>query len=442
MRLIIGRWIAEFIILASYMVFYEFVLLKEYMDIFTYLFVGVMYHPNIVKIIISAVLFFFFSLLLLNSHSEKNRIYDVFIRFVFCICIIPMLSVYACFEGIDQRNVLYPTLFFLLLIAVLKYYSSKEEGNEIVYLRIPHLKHTDYILLVLCATCAVMIWAISGFPIALNFDIAYERRMSLRMEALPSVLNYLFMFIGGTALPYLFAKTWTSKRFFSAGISLVTGIILFFVNGMKTWLLLYPLFLGIALICKMSGNKEQKMNLLIDSMFLLISVGCVAIYKLTGHFDLMSQFARVTAIPNNIGFRSIGFFKENELLYLRESILRVFWSTPYEGGSDFYINYGADSTITSSRANNGLWGDAFRNFGLVGILIYPFFIGQIFRVIEVNCRGQEYKLRVFIMFLVLWSSINTSFFTWLLTGGVIIIVLMAKTDITNDRIFVRDEGFE
>lgn len=203
---------------------------------------------------------------------------------------------------------------------------------------------------------------------------------------------------------------------------------------MKTWLLLYPLAIGIMIINRFSKGSDNRLDYLIDLLFMLLPMLCVFVYEWTGAFDLLSQFARVTVIPNNIGFKSIDFFKDNELLYLRESVLRGLLHSPYEGGSDFYINYGANSTLTSSRANNGLWGDAFRNFGILGTLIYPFLIGYVFHVVEMNCRNERMGLRLFILFLILWSAINTSFFTWLLTGGVIVIVAMAKIDSTNKNV--------
>ncbi len=442
MSSVFKKWITEFVILFAYKCIFEAVLLKKYMDIFTYLFVGVSYNPVREKWIFGLIAFAVLALTLIDSKFCRNRIYNVLLRFVFCICIIPMLSVYSCFEGIDKENIVYPFVFFVIFNLLLKHYSKKGEGEEKISLQVPYITGADYLLIAVCGMLALLIWVLAGHPVALNFDVAYERRMSLRMASLPTILNYLFMFIGGTAFPYLFARSISKKKLFRAFISLFFGIILFFVNGMKTWLLLYPLYIGIALLCKFSREDDRRLEILIDLLFLFLVLICVGLYSLTGRYDLMSQFARVTAIPSNIGFRSVKFFKENELLYLRESILRGIWKTPYKGGSDFYINYGADSTITSSRANNGLWGDAFRNFGAVGMLVYPVLIGGIFRIIEVNCREQKDELRVFVLFLALWSSINTSYFTWLLTGGVIVIVAMAKIDKAEKRLHLEELGLK
>ena len=121
----------------------------------------------------------------------------------------------------------------------------------------------------------------------------------------------------------------------------------------------------------------QKKHYSIVFSFILFIMIISCTYTKFGIIDFLSQIGRVTCIPNGIGFRSINFFRDNEFLYLRESILRHFFETPYVGGSDFYIDNGINRTINSARSNNGLWGDAFRNFGIIGIILYPILISYL-----------------------------------------------------------------
>ena len=41
-----------------------------------------------------------------------------------------------------------------------------------------------------------------------------------------------------------------------------------------------------------------------------------------------------------------------------------------------------------------------------------------------SLKYNDLKFKTFVMFLVIWNSINVSFFTWILTGGVIIIFIL------------------
>jgi hypothetical protein len=241
-----------------------------------------------------------------------------------------------------------------------------------------------------------------------------------------SLIRYTFTFLGGAIFPYLFGKSLAEKKYFSAGFSILGGLTMFFVNGMKTWLYLYVFALSIISISYFAKENIKRITIFVEIMLIILILFSIAIYRLYDLVDIVGQVGRVIIIPNNIGFNSIKFFQDKELLFLRESIFRFISDSPYPGGSDFYINYGRYSTIDSSRANNGLWGDAYKNFGIFGIIFYPFLIGGALHLVEKNFRLQPIGLVVFIFFMFIWTSVNTSYFTWLVTGGVFIIIILAK----------------
>lgn len=426
-------WVAEFFVLLFYKFVFDLLVLPKYMSVFSYMFRGAEVQFNGDKYIISSLAFLFFSIILINNKPCRNQSYNAMIRFIYYICIIPMLSVYTYFDSIDFSLIIYPFIFYVLLILCLKNYGTKDEAIRHTLFDMPNIKGADYILLFICGFVAVSIWAAAGYPLVFSFEDAYEQRMQLRAAVLPTIINYIFFLMGNTIFPYLFAKNIAKKKYVYAVTSMLFGLLLYFVNGMKTWLLLYPLFFGIAFIAKLPQNNKEKGPIYIGVMMCFLSLLCVLLFDSFNFIDLLSQFGRATIIPPNIGFTSIDFFRNNELLYLRESILGSFFDTPYVGGSDFYIIYGLDSTLTSSRANNGLWGDAFRNFGFMGIIIYPFLIAKIYSIVEFNCRKTSYSLKLYVLFVILWSSINTSFFTWIVTGGVLVLILLEKIEFANNN---------
>lgn len=433
MRIQIRNWVLELLILSIYKCFFEFVYLQRYMHIFSYAYSNYHYEFDFYKWIISLMIFYVLGFSLLFTRNTDNPMYTYLTRFIYTICIIPMLSVYAFFKGIDTVNIIYPLIFMTIFLYLLKKYASKKIIEERQLIRIPKILHIDWALLIVCAAIAIAIWFMSGHPVFFDLSYALEQRLQLRANAMPTIVAYVFAFLGSTIFPYLFAKYIDEKKYLYSVISFVCGILLFFVNGMKTWLFLYLLYFGIVFIIKIGKEKIFRTYFLFDLMMLLLIVGAVLIYDNLGIIDLISQIARVTVVPNDIGFTFVEFFSqpENPLLFLRESVLRRIFETPYAGGSDFFVNYGSSATISSARANNGLWGDAYRNFGIMGIIIYPFLIAKIFNVIEINGRHMKATLRLFTLFIVLWSSINNSFFTWLLTGGVFVIILLEKIDRSN-----------
>lgn len=427
------NWLCEIFILSLYKYFFEFVYLDRYMRIFNYAYSNYNYEFDVYKWLLSIIIFALFVFVLLFTYKTDSLIYTVFIRFVYTICIIPMLSVYAFFNGIDEINIIYPIIFMAVFVILLKKYASTDREEASRLFKMPRILYIDLIVLVLCATIAVAIWVSSGRPIFFDLSYALEQRLQLRANAMPTIVAYLFAFLGSTIFPYLFAKYLDGKKYAYSIICFACGILLFFVNGMKTWLFLYLFYFGIALVVKLGKDKTFRIYYVFEVMMLLLIIFSVLLYERYRIIDFIAQIARVTVVPNDIGYTFVQFFKkaENPYLFLRESVLRNFFKTPYPGGSDFFVINGANTSVSSARANNGLWGDAYKNFGMIGIILYPFIIAKIYRIIELNGRHMKTTLRLFVLFMILWSSINNSFFTWLLTGGVFVIILFEKIDKSN-----------
>lgn len=434
MKIQLRNWSCEILMLSIYKYFFEFIYLQRYMKIFSYAYSNYFYRFDSNKWLISIMLFLLFGFALLFTRNSDNPMYSYLIRFVYTVCLIPMLSVYAFFDGISMGIIIYPVLFFAIFVYMLKRYAHKSIQEEKQIIRMPKILHINSILLITCAVIAIGIWVMSGRPVFFDLSYALEQRLQLRVNAMPKIISYLFAFLGSTIFPYLFAKYIDEKKYLCSVVCFVCGILLFFVNGMKTWLFLYVFFFGILFIIKIGKEKPYRTYLLFDSMMLLLIVFSVFAYDYFNIKDIISQMARVTVIPNDIGFTFVSFFKKTShpYLFLRESVFRNFFESPYAGGSDFFVNYGANASVSSARANNGLWGDAYRNFGVVGIIIYPFLIAKMFNIVEINSRHMKSSLRLFSLFMLLWGAINNSFFTWLLTGGVFVIIILEKIDRSNN----------
>lgn len=426
----------EFLLLSAYKAIFEFIYLDAYFESYGYLHPEGSYEFVFDKFIISVIIFAFFCTLLLKYTHFEESIFIYLCRFIFILCVIPMLSIYAFFSACAYWDFVVPTIFFAVFVTCLKFTFSNN-SKEIEYRQcftMPKIKNIDIYMIIGCGIIAVAIWLFAGHPIINNFSEAFSRRMELRMNALPSLIYYIFIFLGSSIFPYLFAKYFEKKKYALAILSLVFGLLLFMVNGMKTWLFLYFLFLGIKILVNFAKKDAYKFVLLFEMMMLFIITFALIAYSKFAIIDFTGQISRVLVVPSVIGYRNVDFFRSNELVLLRESILRHFFQSPYAYGSDYYVFHGNNTTITSSRANNGLWGDAFKNFGVVGIISYPFLYTFVFKVINDNSYKLSSNLKIFIVFLVMWGAINTSFFTWLVTGGVIVIILLTKIDATNEQL--------
>ncbi len=420
------------IILATYVCYFAFLnhyLLPVYYRVYSYI-TAANYQFSEAKFSISVLCFAWFSCLVVFHLRNLDNLFSILMNLIMVLCIIPMLSIYAYIDYIDAGNIIFPFVFWSLMLLLLGYYKGKKNRQintrKLFKFDYPKFEKPETLVLVLCGFAALVCWAWAGFPILTTLSDAIETRLQLRMNSMPTMLAYVFMILGGVMFPYLFVRFFSEKKIIFSIICLIVGLLLFSVNGMKTWLFLYLFGFLLSILCFALKKKRFLISICINVGIIIVTFACAHVYLTTKNVTLLSQFGRVVCIPNAIGFRSIIFFSgsENPFLFLRESILRFFFETPYPGGSDFYLDYGAESTINSARANNGLWGDAFRNFGLIGMVLYPFMFAKVFSILVDDLDETNNALAIFAIFLVVWNAVNVSFFTWLLTGGVIVLLLV------------------
>ena len=206
------------------------------------------------------------------------------------------------------------------------------------------------------------------------------------------------------------------------------ALLLFGIDGLKTNLVLYFAILVINILFNITSKKViSPMKLLIYfciffSIFIIINyIG----YMYNGKYYFIDETYRVFLIPSIISNNYYNFIVNNEALLLRESIMRVFFSSPYSES----INYLVSNTITKygkAIANTGMIGDAYANFKIIGICIYPILYSLILYFWQKTNNNKINTLSISIGFIMIWNAINISFFTWLITGGVIVYFIVTK----------------
>lgn len=283
------------------------------------------------------------------------------------------------------------------------------------------IKNSEFCLFALVALVSVAFSGIyGGFRIISSFEDVYLYRMDINM---PTLVGYAFRFTSGVFLPYFFVRFIMNKRYFLSGMTLIFAILLFSVDGLKTNLVLYVVILGFYFVNKFWVAPKRKsvtriviIVILGISAFLIINfIG----YKISGDYLFLNEMYRVLIIPSNIAVRYYNFIEPREALLLRESIMRVFFESPY----DRSINYLVSTTVTEygeAVANTGMFGDAYANFKVFGIVVYPMMYAFILKQWEKINKNSVDEFSLSIGFIMIWNAVNVSFFTWLLTGGVLV----------------------
>lgn len=306
-------------------------------------------------------------------------------------------------------------------------------GQSSTLFKTPAIKKFEIYLFTLVAIASVLLSGIyGGFRLLTSFDDVYLYRMNLNM---PTLVGYTFRFLSGVFLPYYFVRFLTNRRYFLSVTTFFLAVLLFSVDGLKTNLILYAVILGFNFVIKLIVAPKGKPVTRIASVVILgISVFLflnLMGYNMSGDYLFLNEMYRVLIIPSNIAVRYYNFIEPQEALLLRESIMRVFFESPY----DRSINYLVSTTVTEygeAVANTGMFGDAYANFKIFGVITYPMIYASIIKQwekINKNCIG-VFSLSV--GFIMIWNAINISFFTWLLTGGVLLYFIITATFISKE----------
>lgn len=318
-------------------------------------------------------------------------------------------------------------IFFLILQNVSLYKSSDlRVGSQIDKISI---KYTNFIFCISFMITLVLWGWLGNFNIITSFSSASESRLALRGIHIPSLVRYIMSWNGNVFLPFCFVIFLNKKKKWRAFLTFFTGILLFSINGMKTWLVIYPMIWFVFFTLRKRENITKVTNriALISSVFGLMGLVLFYFYD---ESTIGALYHRIFSVPAEINYNFYTFISENEPLLLRESIFRFMSDSPYDGRFTFLIGE-IFTGNSAANANNGMFGDAYSNFKIFGVILYPFLIAFIFKILTNIFRNEDMAVSANILLILVWSLINTSFFTWLITGGAFIYWIIAFTSRSN-----------
>lgn len=321
-------------------------------------------------------------------------------------------------------------LFFSLLQRVRLTKSKKTDNNKNQI----SLKYVNYIFYVSFIITLVLWGWLGNFNVVTSFSSASDSRMALRGISLPSIVRYIMSWTGNAFLPFCFAIYLSKKRKWRAIMTFFAGVLLFSINGMKTWLVIYPMIWFVFFTLKTNHNLTKVTNriALISSIFGLAGLVLFLVY---GESTIGALYHRIFSVPAEINYNFYTFISRNEPLLLRESIFRFISDSPYDGRFTFLIGE-IFTGNSAANANNGMFGDAYSNFKTFGLIIYPLLLSLVFKILTNIFKDEDIAVSTNILLILVWSLINTSFFTWLITGGAFIywiIVFVGRLNTLNTK---------
>jgi hypothetical protein len=263
------------------------------------------------------------------------------------------------------------------------------------------------------------------FSLFFSFQV-YDLRLEARMWNMPVVLSYLWT-MTKTILPVYFIYFLSNKnRKLCVFIAFII-FINFSINGTKATLF----YLFIALIGYKFFKREKNIQMYLWGLVGVSLIGFMEWGLLNTQFIDNFVIRRVEFVPAMLNYQYYDFFSTHEFDFMRTSFLR------HLGVDSPYANEGVANTIgtfmgsSEMKANNGLFSDAYFNFGVIGILTFPFFLVLWLRIMDAHAVAVDKKLLFMPVVATVIPIISTSLFTCLLTHGLIVLLIclmsIAKT---------------
>ena len=317
----------------------------------------------------------------------------------------------------DIRYFCFVMLYWALLVFWNKYLPIKT--TKIV------VKERKLLFEIIIVGLSLMMVAISGlfsgFRISFDLSEYYEYRFQIREVAMPSILRYVLNW-ARTLLPLGMIYAMITKRKWMAVVMVVSQILCFSFDGKKS--ALFMMFLTIVVFYFYKDRFRDKMPLYVFGMsiFTLIESALRSGASFVGKHIIR----RMLFVPSYLGWAYFDYFQTHTYDYLRGSILRWFGlksiyteSIPRIIGSLY-----TTSSVSGVNANTGLCGDAFSNFGWISLAIYPLLDLVIFRIIGKYSDEFDYRVKIIISLIVAYTFLSGSFFTLLLTNGILLMIIL------------------
>lgn len=405
-----------------------FVLYKVCVDYFFYKYLSVRYAyisgsatPNFEKFLCSWVSFF---VIMLVSCKIANTNLKIASDFLIIISAIPSLSIYWMKNENTVAFILICTYWLIFLLTSAFMSKTTIGSNYEKKCNCFIMPKTNNIIIFMCFVWVVVTtlffsYRYGNFRLFVSFAEVYNYRMDAA-NYMSTIESYIYAWNTNIILPICLIVHLYNKSYLEITADLVMFLLAYSIYGNKFIFFECIYILGVWIIAKL--NLKEKISQVI-ALALSVAFGCFYIVRNTTiGLWIQALLYRLLYIPTEAHYFYYDFFKNGEKLYLRQSVMRYFCDNPYENAVSVLIGSSTKYNMTGNynNLNNGLFSDAYANFGIVGVLIYPIILVLIILVFANVMKEYDFTFRLALLFTLLGNVISTSLFQNLLTGGVVL----------------------
>ena len=270
----------------------------------------------------------------------------------------------------------------------------------------------------------------SLFSLATN--LIYDQRAKFFSDDI-SYLMYIFMGVGP---PILLSFSIIYRKYFITFLSLLLLLIIFLATGQKSILFTYFLYLGIIFIDKIKKGIPDQLDY-IKGYISLVFCG-LGIYLLNTSSYLFASLLlnRLIYTPQLVSSFYYTYFNTHDYTYFLDT---SFVSALY--GKSYFTNLpreiGRIFVDIETSANTGIISDGYAKMGIVGIFVVCILFLISLRIIDSLSINKNFLFTKLIITYPIFSLINSSFFTSILTNGLLfslaILMLIPENNKINEQ---------
>lgn len=348
----------------------------------------------------------------------KGNVSSNILSVLVIVSLVPTTSFIAFNSEFEFNYILLNFIYWTLLLFLNQYIpdlnlNRKTKNNSILF---------PFIIILLVFTVIFISGIYTGFRFHFGIFDVYDLRVEARGYKVPLLFGYIGT-AANTILPIIFVYFIIKrKKIYAILIAFVIVLNFGIAGGKSVMLLLFIAIIGYLFIKKLDNSRFFIWG------GLLLIIASIIEFKVFGtYFISFFSTYRLMFLTSMINYRYYEFFSTREFDYFRQSLLKwTDFKSPYEDNIAFLIGYMMEGSW-GGRANNGLFSDAYSNFGPLGMFVFPFFLVIILKFIEESTKGFDERLLFIVTVATSASLLSLTFSTALMTGGLFLMIIFFYT---------------
>jgi hypothetical protein len=369
--------------------------------------------PSVLSITLSWVFLLSLSPLIVKTFMDETLSSSI-LSILILMSLVPTITLIQFNSGYAFKYVALMYIYWALLLSI-NYYIP----TIVVYkgAQFSSAKFNKFLTVLFCTCVLFVSWKYTGFRFHFGLVDVYDLRTEAREYQVSTVLGYIIT-AADNILPVLMVYYLIQKRRLVAMFIILISLLNFGISAVKQVVFL--------LIIALSGYffvKSAKLNkyYVWGVLFLfLLSIGEFNIFST--YFITNFSSYRIFFLPAKLHYVYYDFFSLRELDYFRQSAFKWFLDSPYKDNIQFIMG-DYDIGDFTARANNGLFTDAYLNFGAIGVLFFPVILVIILKVLEGSAKGLDPRILFIITTSVSFVLLSIPFTTALLSSGIFLLII-------------------